>query len=281
VSSHAVGRAELARGGPALLRASLHRFGVEFREFWRTREGVFFTVLFPPVMLIIFGAIFGTGEVGNKGSGVTFPQYFTAGMIATGIWNSCFQNLAISIPLERDSGALKRLYGTPMPKAAYFAGKILMVGFLSIIEVIGLLLLGRLFFKVHLPPADRLPTLLWVFGLGVTSCTLLGIAVAGLVRNGRTSTAVVSPIAIVIQFISGVYFVFGDLPAWLQAIGSVFPLRWMTLGLRSVFLPQSFAASEPGHSWQPVPTAVILSIWCVVGLLVSLRTFRWMSERER
>lgn len=269
------------RGGPSLATASVHRFKVEFREFWRTREGVFFTILFPPLMLILFGAIFGTGEVGNKGSGVTFPQYFAAGMIGTGIWNSCFQNLAISIPIERDSGALKRLYGTPIPRASYFIGKVLLVGLLSIIETVGLLLLGTVFFKLHLPPLERWPTFLWVFVLGVTSCTLLGTAVAGLLRNARSATAVVAPIAIVIQFVSGVYFVYGDLPGWLRVVGSIFPLRWMTLGLRSVFLPPNYAQSEPGNSWQHPQTAVVLAIWCVVGLVVSLRTFRWMSERER
>jgi ABC-2 type transport system permease protein len=271
----------LTRGAPPLVAASLHRFAVEFREFWRTREGVFFTVLFPPVLLILFGSIFGTGDVGNPGSGVTFPQYFTAAMIGIGIWNSCFQNLAISIPLERDSGALKRLYGTPMPKSAYFVGKILLVGFLSLIEIIGLLAMGVAFYDVSLPPASRLPTLAWVLLLGVTACTLLGVAVAGLVRNGRTAAAVVAPIAIVIQFVSGVYFVFSELPPWLQIVGSLFPLRWLTLGLRSVFLPASFAATEPGGSWQPGITALVLLIWCVAGLAVSLRTFRWMSERER
>jgi ABC-2 type transport system permease protein len=271
----------LNRGAPPLVTASLHRFTVEFREFWRTREGVFFTVLFPPVMLVLFGSIFGTGDVGSPGSGVTFPQYFTAGMIGTGIWNSCFQNLAISIPLERDSGALKRLYGTPMPKSAYFVGKILLVGFLSLIEIVGLLAMGVAFYGVSFPPVSRLPTLAWVLVLGVSACTLLGLAVAGLMRNGRTAGAVVAPIAIVIQFISGVYFVFSELPPWLQAIGSLFPLRWLTLGLRSVFLPDSFAATESGGSWQPGMTALVLLIWCVVGLVVSLRTFRWMSERER
>ncbi|MGI8881994.1 MAG: ABC transporter permease [Jatrophihabitans sp.] len=273
--------AVIRRGGPDLLTACLQRFRVEFTEFWRSREGVFFTVLFPPVMLILFGAIFGSGDVGQKGSGVTFPQYFTAGMIGTGIWGSCFQNLAISVPLERDNGALKRLYGTPLPKVAYFVGKVLLVAVLSIIEIVVLLALGRAFFHVPIPPADRLLTLAWVFGLGVTACTLLGLAVAGLIRNGRSAAAVVSPIAILIQFISGVYFVYGELPPWLRAVGSVFPLRWMTLGLRSVFLPDSFAASEPGHSWQHPMTALVLGIWCVAGLLVTLRTFRWMSERER
>lgn len=269
------------RGAPPLLRASVHRAHAEFTMFWRSREGVFFTVLFPPVMLVLFGSIFGSGDVGNQGSGVTFPQYFTAGMIGTGIWSSCFQNLGVTVPLERDNGALKRLYGTPMPKSAYFVGKIVLVGSLSLLEIVVLMAMGRAFYHVPIPPADRLATLAWVFVLGVTSCTLLGLAIAGVMRNARSASAVVLPIAILLQFVSGVYFVFGDLPGWLRGVGSVFPLRWLTLGLRSVFLPDSFAQSEPGHSWQHPMTAIVLLVWCAVGLVVTLRTFRWMSERER
>ncbi len=269
------------RGAPPLLRSSMHRFHAEFTMFWRSREGVFFTVLFPPVMLILFGAIFGSGDVGDKGSGVTFPQYFTAGMIGTGIWSSCFQNLGVTVPIERDNGALKRLYATPMPKSAYFIGKILLVGSLSLLEIVVLMAMGRAFYHVPIPPVDKLGTLAWVFVLGVTACTLLGLAIAGIMRNARSASAVVLPIAILLQFVSGVYFVFGDLPGWLRVFGSIFPLRWMTLGLRSVYLPDSFAQSEPGNSWQHPLTALVLLAWCVVGLVVTLRTFRWMSERER
>lgn len=269
------------RGAPDLATASAHRFVVEFREFWRTREGVFFTVLFPPVMMLLFGQIFGSGDVGSPHSGVTFPQYFCAGMIGTGIWNSCFQNIGMSVPVERDNGGLKRLHATPLPPSAYFIGKILMVAFLSVIEVVGLLVIGVLLFHVRLPPASRLPTLAWVLALGISACTLFGLAVSGVVRNARSGAAVVAPVAIVLQFVSGVYFVFSQLPSWLQWVGSLFPLRWLTLGLRSVFLPNQFARTEPGHSWQPGTTALVLGVWCVLGLLVTLRTFRWTSERER
>jgi ABC-2 type transport system permease protein len=49
--------------------------------------------------------------------------------------------------------------------------------------------------------------------------------------------------------------------------------------MRSVFLPDSFVGQEPSHSWQHGETALVLGAWCVVGLLVALRTFRW-SNRE-
>ena len=61
---------------------------------------------------------------GDVAPGITFSQYFLAGMIASGIVYTSFQNLAIAIPQERDDGTLKRLQGTPMPKASYFVGKI-------------------------------------------------------------------------------------------------------------------------------------------------------------
>ena len=269
------------RARPSLALASWRRFTIEMMQFRRSREAVFFTIAFPLVMLALFGTIFGGQSLGPDSAGVTFAQYFIASMMAAGVWGSCFTNLAISVPTERDSGALKRLAGTPMPMTAYFAGKIGLVLVLSIVETVLLLAMGLGFYDLHLPSPDKWLTFGWVMTLGITSCTLLGLAVSGLVRNARTASAIVTPIAILLQFISGVYFVFASLPGWLQDIASLFPLRWLALGLRSVFLSDGFAAQEPGGSWQTGTTVIVMVIWCVVGLAITKRTFTWMSERER
>jgi len=93
---------------PSLLSVCLVRAGVELRTFSREREALVFIFAFPVLLLVIFGAVFGRQDVEG---GVTFAQVFVAGMIASGLFTSSFQNLAISIPIERDSGALKRLAG--------------------------------------------------------------------------------------------------------------------------------------------------------------------------
>jgi ABC-2 type transport system permease protein len=59
----------------------------------------------------------------------------------------------------------------------------------------------------------------------------------------------------------------------------LFPLKWMTQGMRSVFLPDSYASQEPTGSWEHGRVAVLL-IWCVAGLLVSIRTFCWRSRED-
>jgi ABC-2 type transport system permease protein len=263
---------------PPLLSVYRVRAAVELRTFVREREAVVFTFSFPILLLVIFGAVFGRQDVEG---GVTFAQVFVAGMIAAGLFGTSFQNLAIAIPIERDSGALKRLAGTPMPRSAYFAGKVALVAVIAVVQQALLLAVGVAFYGLDLPSgAGRWLTYLWVSVLGITTCTLLGIAVASLVRNGRTAPAVISPIAIVLQFISGVFFVFADLPTWMQTIAAFFPLKWMTQGMRSVFLPDGYVAEEPAGSWEHGRIALVLGIWLVVGLFVAVRTFRWRNKAD-
>ena len=87
-----------------------------------------------------------------------------------------------------------------------------------------------------------------------------------------------TPIVIVLQFISGVFFPYGNLPEWMRAIASVFPLRWMAQGMRSVFLPEVMVDAEPGHSWHLGLGALVMSTWLVVGLFLAVRTFRWVRS---
>ncbi|WP_238008128.1 ABC transporter permease [Dactylosporangium sp. AC04546] len=258
------------------LRLGLLRGGLEIKQFLRSRESVVFTLLFPLILLGIFGAVFG-GEIAP---GVSFTQYFAAGMIAAGLLATGFQSLAIQIPIEREKGILKRLRGTPMPRTAYFIGKVVMVLAIGAVETVLLLGTAALFFDLDLPStAARWLTFGWVALLGITACTLCGIAFSSLARTGRSGPAVVTPVAIVLQFISGVFFVYTDLPAWMQGIAAVFPLKWMTQGMRSVFLPDSFASQEIGGAWQHGTIALVLVGWVVAGLVLCLLTFRW-TERD-
>jgi ABC-2 type transport system permease protein len=210
---------------------------------------------------------------------VTFSQYFVAGMVASGLVNSGFQQLAITIPMERDYGSLKRLRGTPMPVASYFIGKSILVFVSMILQVILLLAGGYFFFGLNMPTeASKWFTFSWLIILGTASSTILGIAFSVVPKSGRGASAVVSPVVIILQFFSGVFFIFTQLPSWMQQVAAIFPLKWLTQGMRSVFLPDSFAANEVAKSWETGRTFTILVIWLIVGFFISLRTFKWSRE---
>jgi ABC-2 type transport system permease protein len=265
------------RALPALPRVFRTRAGVELKEFFRQRESVVFTLFFPVILLLVFGAVLDY----DLGSGVSFTQYFMAGVIAAGILGASLQNMAIGIATERSDGTLKSLAGTPMPKSAYFVGKVVQVLAVTVLIIAILLAIGAGFYDVELPSGGDWLTFIWVAALGSAACTLLGIAVSSLARNGRSASATVTPVALVLQFISGVFFLFSQVPNWLQTVAALFPLKWMAQGLRSVFLPDALAAQEPAGSWELGRVALVLGIWCVVGLVLCVRTFTWQDRGVR
>jgi ABC-2 type transport system permease protein len=260
-----------------LARLGLRQIGSEIKQFLRNKQAVVFTMGFPIILLVIFGSIFS----GDLGGGVRFTQYFVTGMIASGLMVTGFQALAIQIPIERDRGVLKRLAGTPMPRSVYFIGKVGMVLAIAAAETVLLLAVAVPFFDVTLPTTlDRWLTLLWVSLLGITACTLGGIAFSSLAKSGRGAPALATPVALVLQFISGVFFVFTELPPWMQQVAALFPLKWMCQGMRAVFLPDSFESQEAAGTWELGRVALVLLAWCVGGLILCLTTFRWTTKRD-
>ena len=273
-------RAPAARprqGTPSALRLGLHRGVLETRQFFRSRGQMFFTFSMPVVMLLLLAGIY-QGKYGD--GGVTTQQIFTTGMLGVGIMGTSLQSLSLQIAGERQNGTLKRLRGTPLPKSSYFIGKMVMVLVSSLGQAAVLLIVGRLFFGVRLPvDAGHWLTFAWVYALGVAGCSMLGIAYSNLVRSADSGAVVMLPM-MVLQFISGVFVIFSQLPKGLQVAASFFPLKWICQGMRSALLPEAYARMEPAGNWEPGRTALVLGLWAVVGLVLCLTTFRWKGRND-
>jgi ABC-2 type transport system permease protein len=90
----------------------------------------------------------------------------------------------------------------------------------------------------------------------------------------------VSPVVLVLQFISGVFIIYAQLPEWMRQIASLFPLKWLCQGMRSVFLPDSFRVQETAHAWELGKVALVLGIWIVIGIVLCRLTFHWQRSNE-
>ena len=260
------------------LRLGLSRIGFEVRSYFRQGDTLFFTFLFPLVLLLIFSVVASDG-FGPPGQEISSAAYYLPGMVAAGVLLSGLQNMSIDIAMERSDGTLKRLAGTPLSPVSYFIGKLGQVLITGILQSALLITVAATLFDVELPTdPERWLTFTWVFLLGVTTCAILGIGLSAVPRSGRSAAAVVIPIVLILQFISGVYIAFSSLPDWLQNVASVFPLKWLAQGMRSVFLPESFASVEPSGTWQHGLTLIVTLLWLVVGLIAVRLTFRWIRK---
>ena len=264
---------------PGALAVGWARAGIELKMFARNKASLVFTLSLPILLLLILGSIFG-GEVAD--TGVDFKQVFIAGIIAAGVMSVAFTGLAITMAIERGDGSVRRLGATPMPRSAYFFGKVVLVLVAGAVETALLVGISVLAFHLRLPAdLDRWLRFGWVLALGATACALIGIAYSWVIPNARSASAIVTPPFMVLQFVSGVFFPFDELPRWMQTVAALFPLKWMAQGLRSVFLPDSFQSVEPAGTWEVGHTAMVLGGWCVLGGLLCLATFRWRGPKVR
>jgi ABC-2 type transport system permease protein len=272
----------MSAASTGILPIGATRIGYETKGYFRSPDAVFFTFLFPIIMLGIFTAAFsaaGDIQVAPGVEGISVGAYYLPGMLAAGMLLSGVQNLAVDIATEKGDGTLKRLGGTPLSPVSYFLGKIGQVFVTATLQAGLLLLVSATLFGIAMPtePGAWL-TFAWVFVLGVATSALLGIALSSVPRSGKSATAVVIPIVLVLQFISGVYLRFNVLPEWMQNLASLFPLKWMAQGMRSVFLPDAFKVLEMHGEWELGWVAAWLVGWLVIGLVVSRLTFRWIRR---
>ena len=170
-----------------------------------------------------------------------------------------------------------------MPPAAYFIGKIVMVLTMVVLESVVLLAIGGGAGQGR--PADRLapvghlragsPWSAWPPARCWASPSPRYLAPE---RPRRPSSPRSRSI---LQFLSGVYFVFTTLPPWLQTVGAIFPLKWIAQGYRSVFLPDELRRrwSRPGTG-STAGSRWYCWLWAVGGLFLALRTFRWRASRD-
>lgn len=258
-------------------RIGLVRGGLEIKQFFREKGQVIFTLALPVLMLVLLASIF-KGRIGD--TGVDAQQIYVTGMLGVGILSTSFQSMVLQVAGERANGTLKRLRGTPMPKIAYFMGKIAVVLVTSIAQAAVLLAVGAAFFGLDLPTdVHRWLTFAWVYALGIVACTLLGLAYSSVVPAQSAGAMVFLPV-ITLQFISGVFIPYNQLPDVLQKIAAVFPLKWICQGMRSVFLPDAFQVYEPGQSWSHGRVALVITGYAVVGLVLCLTTFRWKGRND-
>lgn len=264
------------RRPPGALGLGLFRGLGEVRAYARNRAGLIFNLALPLALMLLFGTLFKA----KAHSGVDpIHDVVVAGVLASGIISTALGALAMGVTLDADDGSLRRLRGTPMPMSAYLIGKVVLSAFLALLESV--LVLAAVVFRFHLPTsASAWLTFVWVFLLGISAATSLGVGLGLLATNPRSASGVIQFPLILLQFISGVYYSFSGMPKGLQYVGAVFPLKWTAQGMRSALLPASLAGNEPAGSWEHGRTAIVLGAWTVGGFLFCMLAQRWRMRRD-
>lgn len=245
----------------------------ETLSFARNPMAAVFTVAMPLLMTVIVGAAVGNQAV-QPGSDVRVMQFVIPVMAVFGVAQGCFGALAIRLADLRDRGWLKRLRGTPVPASAVLAGLAGASLAIATVTVAALLAVGVVFYDTQIV-WHTLPALLLTLLIGAACFTALGFAAVALVRNAAAVQLLGTGLLLALAFVSDVILIGARLPAWLDAVGWVFPLRHLAHAVRDAMNP--FLAGAGFYA----DHLAVLAAWGIGGAALAVWRFRWERAPAR
>jgi len=247
------------------VRLFLHQLRGEQRLYWRSRELAFFTFIFPLLIFVLLGSVYGHDKIKSEGN-VKGSSYLLAGVLGYGVAATALGGLAIWLVIRREDGILKRVRGTPLPPATYLAAVLVSILIVYALEAIALILLARVLFHVGLP--HRVFSLALAIVLGTLAFAALALALSWLNRSAEGSSAVVHAVYLPLAFISDPFWSAHSYPRALRAIADCLPPTYFIRLMRDIVL-------RDVEIWSRHEAVAIVAAWGVGGLIVALRRFRW------
>ncbi len=246
------------------MKSLLKMTWMEIKLFFREPVGAFFTLVFPLMMLFLFGSIYGnTPSPYFNGRGtvdISVPAY-TAMIIAT----TGLVGLPITLSTYREYGILRRLRTTPVNSITILMAQVIMLFMMTLLGMLLLIVAGRLVYGLHFE--GYVLSVLLAFILSSLSFFALGFILAGLLPTARTAQVVGMVLLYPMLFLSGAGFPRELLPQTILKISTFLPLTYVVTLLRGLWV---------GDPWrQHVTELLVLAGVLVAGVLISVKTVRW------
>lgn len=237
---------------------------VNLRLLLREPVTAFFTLGFPVMLVLIFGAMYGnepTPLFGGRGSmDIAMPGYAALILGAVG-----FMTVTINTSNYREARILRRFSATPLRPLAYIAADVTANLVMTLLGMAGFLLVGWLLYHVHFEGNPASVLLAVIFSaLAMFSA---GYLIASLAPNARAAQVISMVVFYPMMFLSGAGMPVEILPATLRRISDFLPLTYVARLLRGLWF---------GEAWRDHwLEAVVLGGILVLGTALAARLFRW------
>ncbi len=246
------------------MKSLLKMTWMEAKLFLREPVGAFFTLVFPLMMLFLFGSIYGNKPTpmfnGHGTIDISIPAY-TAMIIAT----TGLMAITITMATYRENGVLRRLRTTPVSPLVVLAAQVIVVFAMTSLGMLLLVAAGKLVYHVRFEGNPF--SVLAGFVLSSLSFFGLGFILAGLMPTARTAQVVGMVLLYPMLFLSGAGFPRELLSEGIKKVSTFLPLTYVVNLLRGLWIGDAWS-----KHWLDVG---VLAGMLLLGIVVSLKTFRW------
>lgn len=199
-------------------------FKLEFKALMREPVSLFFMIVLPIILTIVFGGAFGS-EATSYGKNVLGIDTVVPVNIVFLLTNVGLMGIPITIIEIKDQEVLKRYMTYPTSYRVYFFSLISVFTFVSFLSTLLFSLISFVFYGAtwHMTLTDTL-----LFALIYIAMIIIfdgiGFIIALLIKGSRTANMITSGVFLSLIFTSGVVLPVESLPVLVQKIAYIFPM---------------------------------------------------------
>lgn len=239
------------------------------RELVHTRRTLLFWVLFPTLMLLLFGSVYAAGLGGMDQS---FTRTAPGILIGAAMFFSCLAGPLTVIVGERERHTIRRLLISPLSGTAYFLGVlwahvIIAFGQAAIILAIVRFVDGEFHGSLWLGAM--------IVVLSVAAYTGIGVMFgAFLAKRTEDATGPVAAVGVPLLVLGGTFFSSDNLTPFLLRLAQFDPIFHMNKAMRAVWIDGS-SLSEVSNS------IFLLALMALISIALGALSYRAMLQKER
>jgi ABC-2 type transport system permease protein len=234
----------------------------ELKLFLRDPMAWFFAIAFPPLLLVVLGAIPAFREPQADLGGRRVIDLYVPIMVGFVLAMLAVSVVPTYLATYRERGVLRRLATTPVRPAALLGAQMAMALLLAVATVTLVLAVGVVGFATAVPgsPAGFLLAFLLAAAL-----LAVGILAAAVAPSGRAASGIGTLLFFPMMFFAGLWAPRDAMPEVLRRVGDFTPL-----GAGVQALQDAIARAWP----RPLHLAVLAAFAAAAGLAAA-RLFRW------
>lgn len=224
--------------------------------------GTFFTFIFPVLMILLFGAMYGNSPNASPDGLGAMDRAVPGYVIALVIGSVAFVGLPVELVSRRQSGVLRRFRLTPLPAWASLVSLVAVNLVVCVGSTVVLIGTGAAVWNAHLP--SNVLMLAPAFVLCAGSQFSIGLLIASSLRSSRAALAVGMALFYPMMFLSGGTIPIDFLPGSLRAVTRFLPLSRAVKLFNGVWLESRWDAQSM------VVLCLVLGV-CTAGALLLAR----------
>jgi len=197
---------------------------------------------------------------------VRYVDFLVPGILGMNVMQLAVFSVAFGLVAQKQRGVLRRIMATPLRPTRFFAANVLLRLVLAVVQVLILLAVALLVFKVQL--VGSVLAVLALTTLGSILFLTIGFALAGWASSEDQVPPIANLITLPQFFLSGVFFPRDVVPDLIRPLSNVLPLTFLNDSVREV-------ATNGATLWDVRGDVLGMVIWSTLGFILAIRLFRF------